>query len=68
VFLVQILQKLWKIHSEVHIQGKKNFGKCVPNFKIKGKNGNPGGKRVMGGGKRKFRTALLLLLLSGIAR
>jgi hypothetical protein len=54
VFLVQIRRKLRKIYSEVHIQGKKNFEKCIPNFKIKGKKGNPGGKRVMGVGKRKF--------------
>jgi hypothetical protein len=45
VFLVQIRRKLRKIHSEVRIQGKKNFGKLVPNFKIKGKKGNPGGKK-----------------------
>jgi hypothetical protein len=52
--LVQIHRKLQKIHSEVRIQGKKNFGKRVPKFKTMGKNENLGG-RVMGGGRRKFR-------------
>jgi hypothetical protein len=46
--------KFRKIHSEVRIQGKNNFGKRVPKFKIRGKNGNPGGKRVTGGGMRIF--------------
>jgi hypothetical protein len=31
---------------------QKKFGKHVPNFKIKGKKGNPGGKKSRG--KRKF--------------
>jgi transposase len=37
-------------------KAKKNFGKGVPKFKTRGKNGNPGGKRVAGGGKRKFQS------------
>jgi hypothetical protein len=49
VFLVQIRRKLRKIHSEVHIQGKKNFEKRVPNFKIKGKKGNPRGEKEVWG-------------------
>jgi hypothetical protein len=43
------VQKLRKIHSEVRIQGKKNFGKCILNFKIKGKKGNPRGKKSLEG-------------------
>jgi hypothetical protein len=54
VFLVQIHRELRKIHSEVHIQGKKNFGKRIPKFKIRGKNGNSGGKRVIGVGRENF--------------
>ena len=54
VFLVQIRRKLWKIHSEVCIQDKKIFRKRVPNFKIKGKKGNPKGEKESGGGKRKI--------------
>jgi hypothetical protein len=35
-------------------KAKKNFGKGVPKFKTMGKNGNPGGKRVMGMGRENF--------------
>jgi hypothetical protein len=44
VFLVQIRRKLQKIYSEVCLQGKKNFEKCVLKFKTMGKNRNPGEK------------------------
>jgi hypothetical protein len=43
VFLVQIRQKFWKIRFE--------FGKCVPNFKKKGKKGNSREKKRCGGGR-----------------
>jgi hypothetical protein len=46
--------KFRKIHSEVRIQGKKNFGKRVPKFKIRGKNGNPRGKKSHGGWEEKI--------------
>jgi hypothetical protein len=46
VFIVQIHRKLRKIYFEVRIQGKKNFGRRISNFKIKRKKGNPGGRGV----------------------
>jgi hypothetical protein len=48
VFLVQIRRKLRKLHSEVRIQGKINFGKRIQKFKTRGKNGNPEGKESWG--------------------
>jgi hypothetical protein len=54
VFLIQIRRKLHKIHFEVHIQGKKNFKKCVPNFKIKGKKGNSEGGKSHGEWEEKI--------------
>jgi hypothetical protein len=45
VFLVQIHRKLRKIHSEVHIQGKKTSGGEKRNFNIKGKKGNSRGEK-----------------------
>jgi hypothetical protein len=44
-FLVQIRQKLQKIYSEVCVQNKENFEKCIPMFKTKGKKGNSYEKR-----------------------
>ncbi|KAK2442964.1 hypothetical protein QL285_014108 [Trifolium repens] len=46
--------KFRKIHSEVRIQGKNNFEKRVPKFKIRGKNGNPRGEKESRGGMRIF--------------
>jgi hypothetical protein len=54
IFLAQIHRKLQKIHSEVPIQGKKNFVKRVPNFKIKSKKGNLGEKESCGEGRENF--------------
>jgi hypothetical protein len=54
VFLVQIRRKLWKIHFEVRLQGKKNFRKRVSKFKTRGKNGNPGEKESCGMGRENF--------------
>jgi hypothetical protein len=54
VFLVQIRRKLQKIHSEVRLQGKKNFGKHVPKFKTRGKNRNPEGEKSHGGWEEKI--------------
>jgi hypothetical protein len=48
--------KFRKIHSEIRIQGKNNFGKRVPKFKIRGKNGNPGGKKSHGGWDENLST------------
>jgi hypothetical protein len=67
VFKVQIRRKLRKIHSEVRIQGKQNFGKCVPKFKIRGKNENRGGGgKSHGGGKRKFQKSYVEYILLSI--
>jgi hypothetical protein len=54
VFLVQIRRKLRKIHSEVRIQGKKTSENAFRSLKLGAKMEIRGGKRVMGGGKRKF--------------
>jgi hypothetical protein len=57
VFLVQILRKLRKIHSEVHIKGKKTSENAFRILKSRAKTEIRGGGRIMGGGKRKFRPA-----------
>jgi hypothetical protein len=46
IFLVQIR----KIYSEIRFQGKNKFGKCVLNFKTKGKKEILRGKRGGWGG------------------
>jgi hypothetical protein len=62
VFIVQIHRKLRKIYFEVRIQGKKNFGRRIPNFKIKRKKGNPG-EEVWGWGGGEDNFSLLIFKL-----
>jgi hypothetical protein len=51
IFLFQIRQKIQEIRSEICVQGKKNFEKRIPKFKIRGKKGNLSGeKEVLGVG------------------
>jgi hypothetical protein len=38
------------MYSEVHIQGKKNIGKYIPNFKTRNKKGNSRGEKRCGVG------------------
>jgi hypothetical protein len=48
VFLVQILRKLRKIHSEVRLHGKKNFKKRIRSFKLGAK------MEIRNGGKESW--------------